>query len=64
MSSTDISIFSVEISNFFIKKYRYRLHFSTQLLLLLTLFRSLMDVSRYMAANFDDVSKIGYSTPF
>ena len=41
-SSADISIFSPEISKFCcIKKYRYRLHFDTQFLLLLTFLESL-----------------------
>ena len=35
--SADISIFSREISKFcYIKKYRYRLHFDSQFLILLT----------------------------
>ena len=37
LSSADISIYSLEISNFcHIKKYRYNLHFTTQLLVILT----------------------------
>ena len=37
LSSADISIYSLEISNFcYIKKYRYKLHFNTQLLIILT----------------------------
>ena len=43
LSSTDISIFSPEISKFcYIKKYRYRLHFGTQFLIFLTFIQSLM----------------------
>ena len=57
LSSSDISISSPEISNFcYIKKYRYGLHFDTYLLILLTLFAQLN------GWNFNDVSKIGYST--
>ena len=42
MSSADISIFSPEISKFcYIKKYRYRLHFYTKFLILLTFIESL-----------------------
>ena len=42
LASVDISIFSPEISKFcFIKKYRYRLHFGTQLLILLSFLESL-----------------------
>ena len=42
MRSADISIFSLEISKFcYIKKYRYRLHFDTKFLILLTFFESL-----------------------
>ena len=42
LSSADISIFSPEISKFcYIKKYRYRLHFGTLFLILLTFFDSL-----------------------
>ena len=41
-SSADISIFSPEMSNFFyIKKHRYRLHFSTWFLILLAFLESL-----------------------
>ena len=40
LCSSDISIFSPEISRFFyIKKYRYRLHFDTSFILFLALFR-------------------------
>ena len=39
LSSTDISTFSPEISNFcYIQKYKYGLHFNTQFLIPLTLF--------------------------
>ena len=42
LNSADISIFSPEISKFcYIKKYRYRLHFVTQFLNLLTFLESL-----------------------
>ena len=42
LSSTDISIFSLEISKFcYIKKCRYRLHFGTQFLFFLTFIESL-----------------------
>ena len=42
LSSTDISIFSPEITKFcYIKKYRYRLHFGTQFLIFLTFIESL-----------------------
>ena len=42
LSSADISIFSSEISKFcYIRKYRYRLHFRTYFLILLTFFESL-----------------------
>ena len=42
LTSADISIFSSEISKFCcIKKYRYRLHFDTQFLTLLTSLESL-----------------------
>ena len=42
LKSADISIFSLEISKFCsVKKYRYRLHFDTLFLILLTLLESL-----------------------
>ena len=42
LSSADMSIFSSKISKFcYIKKCRYRLHFSTQFLILLTFLESL-----------------------
>ena len=42
LASADISIFSPEISKFcYIKKYRYRLHFDTQFLILLSFLESL-----------------------
>ena len=42
LSSADISILSLGISNFcYINKYRYRLHFNIYFLILLTLFDSL-----------------------
>ena len=41
LSSADISIFSMEISkDCYIKKYRYRLHFDTEFLTLLTFLES------------------------
>ena len=51
LNYADISIYSPEISNFcYIKKYRYRLHFNTQLLILLTFFESSRVVSINMVA--------------
>ena len=45
LSSADISIFSSEISKYcYIRTYRYRLHFDTQFLILLTFFESLRSV--------------------
>ena len=42
LNSADISIFSPDISKFcYIKKYRYRLHFDTYFLIILTLLESL-----------------------
>ena len=42
LSSADICIFSLEIIKFcYVKKYRYRLHFDTSLLTLLTFLESL-----------------------
>ena len=42
LSSTNISIFSPEISKFcYMKKYRYRLHIDTSFVVLLTYFKSL-----------------------
>ena len=42
LSTANINIFSPEIIKFcYIKKYRYRLHFDTYFLILLTFFRSL-----------------------
>ena len=42
LTSADISIFSPEISKFcYIKKYRYRLHFSTEFLIILDFLHSL-----------------------
>ena len=42
VNSADISIFSPEISKFcYIRKYRYRLHFNTEFLILLTFIESL-----------------------
>ena len=50
LSSADISIFLPEINKFsYIKKYRYRLHFGTQLLFLLMLFESLRIILTNMA---------------
>ena len=43
VSSADISIFSPKFSKFsYIKKYRYRLHFSTQFLILLSFLKSFL----------------------
>ena len=51
LSSANIRSFSPEISNFYyIKKYRYRLHFNTQFLILLTFFESLKIVLINMVA--------------
>ena len=51
ISSANISIFWTEISKFwYIKKYRYRLHFNTKFLILLTFFESLKIVSISMVA--------------
>ena len=42
LSSVEISIFSPEISKFyFIKKYRYRLHYDTQIFIILNYIESL-----------------------
>ena len=42
LSSAEISNFSLEISKFcYIKKYMYRLHFDTKLLILLTFLESI-----------------------
>ena len=42
LSSSDISFFSPEISKFFnIKKYMYRLHFDTKLIILLIFLQSI-----------------------
>ena len=63
LSSADISIFSLEISNFcYFKKYRYRLHFNTKFLILLTLFLVFKGCSNKCGCNFDDIAKIGYSS--
>ena len=44
LSSADISIFLLEISKFCcIKKYRYRLHFDTKFLILLTFFKNCLN---------------------
>ena len=49
--SADISIFSPETDNFgYIKKCRYRLHFNTKFLILLTFFESLKVVLINMVA--------------
>ena len=60
-NSTDISIFSPEISEFcYIKKYsRYTLNFGT-LFYLFWVFKGCFNKHGY---NFDDVSKNGYSRP-
>ena len=51
LNSAHISIFSPEISKFcYIKKYRYRLHFDTQFLNLLTFLESLKIVLINMVA--------------
>ena len=59
LSSADISIFSPEINKFCcIKKYRYRLHFSIQFLILLTFFESLKIVLINMVAIFMMAAKM------
>ena len=57
LSSAKISIISLEISEFcYMNKYRYRFHFGTLVLIILTFFNK-------HGYNFDDVSKIGYPRP-
>ena len=56
--------FLSEINKFcYIKKYRYKLHFDTQFLILLTFFWVFKDSFNKNVYNFDDVSKDGYSRP-
>ena len=60
LSSTDISIFSLEISKFcYIKKYRYRLHFGTEFLTFLTFIDSekgfKKDFFNKTGYNFDEI---------
>ena len=51
MSSVDICIFLSEISKFHcVKNYRYRLHFDTKFLIILTFFESLKIVLMNMVA--------------
>ena len=64
LSSTDISIFSPEISRFcYVKKYKYRLYFDKQFLILLPFFEFLQGFLINMIIIFDDVSKKSYSQP-
>ena len=52
LRSADISVFSPEISKFcLVKKYRYRFHFGTLFLILLTFFGSLKIVLIDMITN-------------
>ena len=63
-SSTDISIFSPEISNScYIKKYRYRLHFGTQFLIFFNFYWVFKDFLNKTGYNFDGVNKNGYPRP-
>ena len=63
LSFTELSIFSPGINNIYcIKKYRYRLHFNTSFLILLT-FLSFSGCFDKHGCNFDDVSKISCSRP-
>ena len=60
LSFADISIFSTEINKFcYIKKYRHRLHFGTQFLVLLTFFEFF---NKY-GYKFVDFRKNDYSRP-
>ena len=61
LTSAEISIFSPEISKFcYIKKCRYRLHFSTELSNYFRFSRVFTDLFNKPGYNFDDVSKNGY----
>ena len=61
LTSADITIFSQKISKFCcIKKYRYRLNFSTWFLVLLLFLESLKIFFNKIGYIFDDVSKNGY----
>ena len=63
LSSADIIIFSPEISNFcYIKKHRWRLHFNTLFLILLSFFE-LLKVFLISMVAFVAILKIGYSRP-
>ena len=59
LSSSDISIFSLEISKFcYIKKYRYRLHFDISFLILLTFFEPLKNFLINIVTNLMMLGKI------
>ena len=63
-SFAKISIFPQKISSFcYIKKPRYRLYFNAQFLILLILFESLNVFFNKYDWDFDDISKIGYTSP-
>ena len=62
LSSADKNIFSPQISKFcYIKKYRYRLHFDTQFIFILSFLEYLKFVITNMVKI--DVSKNGYPRP-
>ena len=50
LSSAEFSIFFILKTNFYIKKYRYRLHFNTQFLISLSVPESLKVALIYMVA--------------
>ena len=61
LSSADISIFSPEISKFcYIRKYKYRLHFDIQFLILLSFLESLKIVLINMVTILILSAKNGY----
>ena len=58
-------IYHPEICKFsYIKKYRYRLHFDTWFLILITFFWVFKNFFNKHANNLDDVSENGYFRPF
>ena len=63
LTSADISVFSLEIIFCHIKKYKFRFHFYTLYLIILTYFESLKGCFSKHDDNFYDVSKIGYFRP-
>ena len=64
MSPADISSFPPKISKFcYIKKYIYRLHFHTKLLIILAFLESLRIVLVKKSYKFDDVSTNDYPRP-